>query len=350
MKAHCLFALLLLPALTLAGLAFAEAPQGGGKTKPSDKGKAERAKIAAAIKKDGKLPKAKYWNHAEAQRGAKAKKIPAVVLHTKGKGKAPLQGDGEVALQGDGNEALQPGGIKSQLTVVGGDGLPKGFGSGFHWDRNADQDVVLVMFINAADPLGVSIDGLEAGDEIQVLSASGIASFSSDKGNPLASSIVGLLAKVGDVVVTAKGAAEAVPAIDAAAQFAKDQFKATNAKTLRRDAFGVDPGSGLKARQEGGLIVCLPEAGGTFYSGDPKARWIQGNGDRTDDHLPTHLSGCFFPRQGDVAHNTRIVQQSGQMFVLAWDWQFDDNAGFYKVFMHLKKGNGLVPPIIERKK
>src|SRR5262249_14724933 len=147
-----------------------------------------------------------------------------------------------------------------------------------------DAEVLLVLFINAADPLGVSIDGLEAGDQVQVVSASGIASFSEDKGNPLASSIVGLVAAGAKVVVTAKGVPEAVPAIDAAEKFAKDQFKATNAKTKRRDAFGVDPGSGHKARQEGGLLVCLPEAGGTGYSGDGdhKNRWIKGDGVRTD--------------------------------------------------------------------
>ena len=65
--------------------------------------------------------------------------------------------------------------------------------------------------------------------------------------------------------------------------------------------------------------------------------------------MPAHLYGSFFPRQGYASHNTRTVQQSGQMFVLAWDWQFDDNAGFYKVFVRLRKGNGLQPPIILRK-
>src|SRR5262249_28446676 len=141
-----------------------------------------------AIKKDGRLPKEGYWRHAEAQRGAKARKLVAVPLHAKAAG----------------TSAAFTAATKSGLTVVGGEGLPPGFGSGFHWDR-ADEDVLLVMFINAADPLGVSIDGLQAGDQVQVMSASGIASFSEDKGNPLASSIVGLVAKGAEIVVTAKG-------------------------------------------------------------------------------------------------------------------------------------------------
>src|SRR5262249_1789409 len=144
---------------------------------------------------------------------------------------------------------------------------------------------------------------------------------------------------------------QAVPAIDAAEKFAKDQFKATNAKTKRRDAFGVDPGSGHKAREEGGLLVCLPEGGGTYYSGDGdhRKRWIQGDGGRTDDHSPQHMYGFFFPRQGEPTHNTRMVRQSGQMFVLAWDWKFEDNAGFYKVFVKLTRGNGLPPQPIPRR-
>src|SRR5262249_22839905 len=201
-------------------------------------------------------------------------------------------------------KAALASGTSSSLIAVGEP--PPGFGKGFVWDR-ADPEIMLVMFINAADPLGVSIEGMQAGDKVQILSASGIASFSSDKGNPLASSIVGLVAASAKVVVGAEGAPEVAPAIDAAETFAKELFKATNAKTKRRDAFGVDPGSGHKARQEGGLLVCLPEAGGTFYSGngDHKERWIKADGVRKDENLPAHFNyTAFFPRQGFGEHNT----------------------------------------------
>ena len=154
-----------------------------------------------------------------------------------------------------------------------------------------------------------------------------------------------------NVAASVLGAPEVVPVINAAEEFAKEQFKATNAKTKRRDAFGVDPGSGHKARQEGGLLICLPEAGGTFYSGDGdhKDRWIKGDGVRADDKKPAHLFGSFFPRQGFASHNTRVAQQGGQMYVVPWDWKFEDNAGFYKVFVKLKKGNGPPPIVIDRK-
>jgi hypothetical protein len=295
--------------------------------------KPDTAKSAAEIKKSGKLSGgANYWRLAEARHPGQKKTIAA----------KPFQ-------KPKAGAAVAAGG-RSSLTVVGGEGLPEGFGKGFTWDR-AEDEALLVMFINAADPLGVSIDGLKEGDYVQVLSASGVASFSEDKGNPTASSIVGLVAAGAKVATTIGGIPEVVPVIDAAEKFAQDQFKATNAKTKRRDTFGVDPGSGHKARQEGGILVCLPEAGGTFYSGDGdhKDRWIKGDGVRTDDKLPAHLYGSFFPRQGFADHNTRMVRQSGQVYVVPWDWKFEDNAGFYKVFVKLKKGNGLPPVVIERK-
>ncbi len=61
------------------------------------------------------------------------------------------------------------------------------------------------------------------------------------------------------------------------------------------------------------------------------------------------MFGAFFPRQGEAVHNTRTVRQGGPMYVVPWDWKFEDNAGFYKVFVKLKKGNGPVPDVILRK-
>lgn len=308
----------------------------GPATGADPRGKTEAAKMAETIKKTGKLSGGgNYWRLAEARYGGQKRTVPA---------KPFLK-----AKAGTGPAALAAGG-RSSLTTVGGEGLPEGFGKGFTWDRSQDE-ALLVMFINAADPLGISIDGLQAGDQVQFLAASGIASYSEDKGNPLASSIVGLVAAGANVALGAAGAPEVAPLVDAAEAFAKEQFKATNAKTKRRDTFGVDPGSGHKAREEGGILICLPEAGGTFYSGDGdhKDRWIKGDGVRSDEHMPVQVFGSFFPRQGFASHNTRTVQQTGPMYVVPWDWKFEDNAGFYKVFLKLKKGNGPPPVVIERK-
>jgi len=70
---------------------------------------------------------------------------------------------------------------------------PRGFGKGFIWDRK-DDEILLAVFINAADDLGVSIENVRRNDIVEVTSAAGISSFSKDKGNPFALSIVGLIA------------------------------------------------------------------------------------------------------------------------------------------------------------
>ena len=297
---------------------------------PAPPPKADVKTTADNIKKTGKLAGANYWRQVEGRYATKPKTVAAVPFQ---KAKAA---PGALAAAG-----------KSSLTVVGD--APPGFGKGFVWDR-AEPEALLVLFINAADPLGVSIVGVQNGDYVEVLSPSGIASFSEDKGNPLASSIVGLVATGATVAVGAAGLPEVVPVINAAEKFAQEQFKATNAKTKKRDTFGVDPGSGHKARQEGGILVCLPEAGGTFYSGDGdhKERWIKGDGARTDDRLPAHVFGSFFPRQGFGEHNRRKVTQTAPMYVVPWDWKFEDNAGYYKVFVKLTRGEP-APVVIERK-
>jgi hypothetical protein len=267
------------------------------------------------IRRTGKLPGGEYWSLASAVTGRPKRMRPGNFIARRAS---------------PGNAAVEVG------------EQPQGFGKGFVWDRK-DEQILLALFINAADPLGISISGVQAGDTVQVTSATGIASYTEDKGNPLASSLVGLIGAGAKVGLGLAGFPEAAPLVDAAESFAKDQFKATNAKHKVRDAFGVDPGSGHKARQEGGLLVSLPEASGTYYSGDNdhKERWIRMPGDRTDANRPPHVVGAFFLRQSDSLHNTRPLGSNGEVFVTPWDWQFGDNAGYYKAFVLLTRG---MPP------
>jgi hypothetical protein len=275
----------------------------------------------ALIKKNGKLPGGTAYRSLVAEKyGSHLKSRPANMIAANG----------------------SPG---SQIVGVGTG--PDGFGQTFQWDRKDDK-VLLAVFLNGADELGVCIAGVARSDIIQITSAAGIASFSEDKGNPTASSLVGLVAVAADATLGATGNGAFVPVVNAVESFAKDQFKATNAKTKRRDAFGVDPGSGHKARQEGGLIVTLPEAGGPYYSGEPTSRWIRGDGTRSDENMPAHIpSGtAFFPMHGFPSHNTRTITQDGEVYLLPWDWKHTDNAGYYKVFVLLQKGPPLPDPVI----
>ena len=109
-----------------------------------------------------------------------------------------------------------------------------------------------------------------------------------------------------------------------------------------RDAYGKDKNRETK-RQEGGVLICMPEAGGVFYSGRDGKRWIQGRdgGERTDDRQPAHMKGKggFFPIQGNQGHNTRTAQADGILHVIAWDFDFEDNSGYYRVIIRVTRGD-----------
>jgi hypothetical protein len=215
---------------------------------------------------------------------------------------------------------------------------PQGFGKFVHWDED-DVALALVVFLNAADPLGVGIFGVTQGDTIEPIGSTGIASFSEDIENEGISSFIGIVAAGAKAGAAAYGAPEAAPLIDAGAKFAQDRFKEKLVKTMRRDAFGVDPGTGVKARCEGGVLVCMPSARGAYYSGD--GRCIKAPGDRIDANRPAHLGrNAFFLRRG---MGKTMSREGGDMYILAWDHIFEDNFGFYRLHLLLKRG-ALPPP------
>ena len=97
--------------------------------------------------------------------------------------------------------------------------------------------------MNAGDHLGVMISGARPTDRIDVVSATGIASFAEETENEGVGSLIGIVAAGATVAASAFGAPEAAPAIGAAEKYAKDRFKEKKVKTKRRDPFGEDPGS-----------------------------------------------------------------------------------------------------------
>jgi hypothetical protein len=230
---------------------------------------------------------------------------------------------------------------------------PEGFGQQFNWDRK-DDEILLAMFVNAADYIGANIAGVQQGDEIQIVRAEGIASFAEDTGNPTATSIIGLVGVGANVALGLAGFPEAAPLVNAASSFAQDQFKASNVKHKRRDAFGEDPSTHHRARQEGGIIVSLPEAGGGYYSGIDEVYWIKKHEPRLDPIRPNHVKAGFFlvrsDSPGGPANNARKLRSGGILGVQPWDHLFEDNAGYYKVFLRIKKGSTQPPGILNRRR
>ncbi len=226
---------------------------------------------------------------------------------------------------------------KSTIATVGEH--PDGFGKHVYWDMD-DAGLALVIFLSAADSLGVMISGARASDTIEFVSATGIASFAEETENEGISSLIGIVAAGAGLTASAFGLPEAKPVIDAAAKFAQDNFKEEKVKTKRRDAFGVDPGTGHRARQEGGVIVSLPAAGQIFYSGndDHKERWIKEPGIRDAAHYPDHVHDAFFLR--GLGKDKRRCSVGGDIIISPWDAKFEDNCGFYRLHALLKRGRG----------
>ncbi len=237
----------------------------------------------------------------------------------------------------------KPGQVPPKSEIISVGEQPQGFGKQVVWD-SADAGLALVVFINPADHLGVMISGVKATDTIDVVSATGIASFAEDTENEGISSFIGIVAAGAGLAASAFGTPEAVPVISAGANFAQDRFQEKKVKTKRRDAFGVDPGSGHHAREEGGVAVSLPSAGTIYYSGDSDhtERWIKAPGTpRDSQHLPNHINAAFFLQGRPKDKGT--ATEAGDIFIYAWDWFFEDNFGFYQLHVLLQRGSGEFP-------
>src|SRR5207245_10510731 len=118
---------------------------------------------------------------------------------------------------------------------------------------------------------------------------------------------------------------------------ADDQFKGTGEPTTVRDAYGVGSDGAGWGLAVGGVIVCLPEAGGTLYRGDVdhRDRWCGQPHRITDARIPSHHVGRNGFFLGRNSSNKRTCGKDGEMYILAWDEAFADNAGFYEVHVRL---------------
>ena len=228
---------------------------------------------------------------------------------------------------------------KADLVTLGDP--PPGFSLSFDFKPEMDK-AALVAFLSAADPFGILITGMTKFDTIQFISAAGIASFSEKTKNKNIGSFIGVVATGASVAAASFGAPEIVPVIKSAEQFAKEHFKEEKVKTLRRDAFGVDPDSKHKAKQEGGVVISMPTGNTmqTFYSGDDSVRdthWIKKPGDRTHRNLPDHMvgQGVFFLQPGKP--NKEMCRHDGGILIYPWDHKFEDNFGFYRLHIILER-------------
>jgi hypothetical protein len=233
----------------------------------------------------------------------------------------------------------------SSSSVVTFGTAPNGYGQQIQWDPN-DSTLAVVVYLAAADDLGVMISGAQPGDQISWISATGIASFSNETKNDGVASIIGIVGSIGSGIVTIFGYPEVAPFIKAGAQYAANEFPESTSPTKRRDPFGVDPSSGLKARAEGGVLISLPQAGQSYYSGDSdhQSRWIKQPGDRIPNNYPAHIPWEKALFLSPLETRDALASTAGDFIIYPWDSVFDDNNGSYRIDLVLTRAAAIPPP------
>ncbi len=194
--------------------------------------------------------------------------------------------------------------------------------------------------ISSNDPDGLTIENVLAGDEVIIYDATGTAYFSSSKMN-LIKGVIGIAnAVAGDVLMFAtegaaapfvKGWNESLSALGSA-------FEAPEGKGSKaRDSYGKDPNSGDFGKNEGGIIVCMPDSSGVLYASDDNhlKDGAKKNG-RKPEYFSDNVknSNAFFPFNGSGGQMSAVAGKSGNVHILAFDGKgngFTDNQGYYTI-------------------
>lgn len=176
--------------------------------------------------------------------------------------------------------------------------------------------------ISSTDDSGICVDNLKRGDELRIIEISGACSFAKGK----SSLIPSIIATAVDVAL---GGATAAVWKAAVSSMRKDLDKHVAADAgadggKKRDGYGQEVGGGGNyAQKEGGIIVCLPRAGGVVYSNQKVFRNSAGGGGNP-------RKGWFFPTRSHVGQTSRI-DHNGVLRIAAFDSNYSDNAGSYEV-------------------
>ncbi|GAB4040413.1 hypothetical protein [Spirosoma jeollabukense] len=224
--------------------------------------------------------------------------------------------------------------------------------------NKADEETVqafkLWASVPANDEIGITIDNVQVGDQVYVYDGAGIASF--DKVNMAAvKGIVGIANAIagGALVVAQPETAPFVAAWDTgiSAILAALPDELGN---KRRDMYGCDPGTGDYAKDEGGLIVCMPESHGPIYATD---NYTLTGDTKNDGRLYKYYSddtkkvNAFFPcpvinnatdpGSGDNGRLLGTATKDGAVHILAFDKDYNDNAGYYNVGLIIIRSNAV---------
>ena len=214
-----------------------------------------------------------------------------------------------------------------------------------------NRDAAVINFyacISMNSATGVRISGLETDDKIRIDSIQSDGSFEdSSRDRPVQQGFItitqGRLLTGGTLLDANR--AEAVYV--ASEEKTKELLKKVGpvVKKKRRDGNGLDRGTFDYAKEEGGIIVCPPEARGPVYSnGNTQLK----DGAKKDGRKVEFYSNrikdlnCFFPCFGVQGNKQEtVIKEDGTLSILAFDKEdaFRDNAGCYVVQGRIFKRN-----------
>ena len=182
--------------------------------------------------------------------------------------------------------------------------------------------------IYANDATGVRLNNLEVGDVVKIRSISGWCTFSDKNRGSIAKEIFSLAAPfVGGALPSA--AKTALDSLKKDAGFMSSE----PTKGKARNGWGRVQGKDEYAIKEGGIIVCMPGAGGPIASRDETRphKDAEEHG-RLPKYFPKGIQGsAFFPCRGDGGQREMEAPEDGAAWILAFDHEYKDNHGVYEV-------------------
>ena len=212
-----------------------------------------------------------------------------------------------------------------------------------------DTDVTIWAMISATDEYGISVQGVKEGDTITIQSIGGIGWFTDQSGWR---TVMSTIYSVSGQLTGASLAKSVIEGIREQTQQNTEEKKAKLNPKKARDGYGKDM-DGNYAKNEGGIVVCMPSAHGPMYANKKNHLKLKGEAKqhgRFDKYMQegSDMKGkCFFPtRIARSEHDPELdsvmekkATEDGVLYILAFDSKYSDNVGGYEVKFRITRGS-----------
>lgn len=188
--------------------------------------------------------------------------------------------------------------------------------------------------INVADEHGISVDDVKKGDTLTIEAISGIGYFEKHSGWWKVLSTVYKIS--GAFVPTGSAPANVITALSEGTLPGDGRSDDDHGQSKPRDGYGrkLDDG-GKFAEEEGGIVVCMPQASGPMYA--HSGNHFKNDEDRSIQNLVDNSemkNNCFFPTR---AREEISLEADGILYIYAFDSNYRDNAGSYEVKFRIER-------------